>query len=426
MSYSKRPLEGRLGSLLDRSLDAVDGLLATEVRYIVVGWYLLTGALVRVYYGLQFDGVLTPEYDTFLYDNAYYNTIVGKGFFRRRPYHYDVARVHQYHDISQFASHNQPFDLLLVPLYWLVPSVYTLLFVQLFLIGVAAFPIKWVTHRLTDERTGTVVAIAYLFNPIVLFNVERFHPVTAAPLFVFLLLYCYQTDRFLAAVGALALLLSLKENTPLLVVPLLAVLLVDGYRFNYFASDPRRTLKYVLPGLVVAPLWLWASFQVVIPYFRRLEPGGASQYLHTNRYEAFGRSMSAVMRTIALHPTVVVPYLVSSKSYLYLLKLVAVTLGIPLHTPASTAVALGTTPLVLQNVLSNRPYQVLLEFQYQVPILALMLVGTCIAFRDMHDHHSPRTYRVVRGGYLLGSILATATLWHRPIYLTRLAVEHLL
>jgi len=140
---------------------------------------------------LQLNGKVTPEYDTFWFDNIFYNTIQGNGFFHISPNHYNISEMCQYPSFSHFHQHNQPILLLILPFYYLFPSVYTLLGIQSILIGAGAIPLYLIGKEILDETSGKIIAISYLLYPTIMWNTLCFHPITFAPFFIFLIVYSY-------------------------------------------------------------------------------------------------------------------------------------------------------------------------------------------------------------------------------------------
>lgn len=316
---------------------------------------------------LQLNGLRTPEYDTFWFDNVFYNTLHGNGFFYISPNHYNINQT--YPAFSHFHQHNQPILLLILPFYYFIPSVYTLLGLQSILIGAGAIPLYLIGKELLDEISAKIIAISYLLYPTIMWNTLCFHPITFAPFFIFLMIYAYMKENIRLFYLCLFLTLILKENVPLVLFPLGMYLLYDSYREKHFSQNIKY--KYILPLLVVTPLYFILSFKVVIPYFT----GG--EYAFTTRYSQLGGSLPEILNNLIENPNVFINELISRKTMLYMLQLLLPVSFVPVL--SITVFSIGI-PMLMQNLLSNSFAQICFISQYHFELISVIFLSVIVSF----------------------------------------------
>src|SRR5207249_2153906 len=118
---------------------------------------------------------------------------------------------------SNLAVHAAFLWALLIPFYWLMPGVPTLIFMQSLFLGVAAVPMYLIArHVLKDHRISLLLAAAFvLLPPIVSQNVNQVEEPSFMAVFLLFAFYFFQQEKFewfiaLAAVACLG-----RENVPL-------------------------------------------------------------------------------------------------------------------------------------------------------------------------------------------------------------------
>src|SRR5207247_1690090 len=139
--------------------------------------------------------------DTALLDWVYYSTLHGKFFWC-----FDL-------DNSYFESHQEPLLILYLPLYFIAPSVKTLLFLQTLSIAVASIPVYLLGRKvLESEQAAVLMAVAFLFFPtLVSQHVNQLHTSVFPLPFLMFAFYCFQEQRSLPFVALLTLACLGKE-----------------------------------------------------------------------------------------------------------------------------------------------------------------------------------------------------------------------
>jgi uncharacterized membrane protein len=307
-----RPIKVHCGGyFIQLSLGPVICLLG--VLLYTVTFFLLQ---VRLYEGFQMG------YSDLVYEaQALYNTLHGR-FFQIMP----IEKGD-----NLFASHFRPVMLLILPLYALLPDVYTLFFLQALAGGVGAFAVFLLAKDiLRSEFAATCFSLAYLFYPSLQwanlnmliwgFHVENLFP--PALLFAF---YFLKKSRYrLSAISFLLALMNMEYY---------AILLACLSLFIFFSD--RRNRKVAATAFCLSTLWFLVATWWIIPCFRS---GNSPWY-----FEATGGIGYLLQHLLPLLSQVVKPL----PAYLFVL--LAPVLFLPL---ASFPIFATVLPNLLVNLLA--------------------------------------------------------------------------
>lgn len=252
-----------------------------------------------------------------------------------------------------FGDHTSFILILLVPLYWIWPSVNVLLVVQCLVLGMAAIPAfllgRWM---LRNEWLALCVAIAYLLQPVVAYtNLEQFHPDAFEIPLVLFVFYFMVRGRWKMFLGCVITLLLVKEDVALFTLPL-------GV---YVAMRYNRWIGFLTAGISLAYFILVVL--VILPGFNHV--GNLDVYRIP-----FG-GLSGLIKTTFTHPWEVVSLAFGPDKPLYLLQLLLPLALLPL---GSMVVFTAVGPL-LSNLLSNFPYQHWIQYHYATLIVPTLIVS---------------------------------------------------
>jgi len=155
-----------------------------------------------------------------------------------------------------FLGHIQPIYLLVAIPHLIWPHVTTLQFVMSLAWAMAALPIYWLAQaRLAARRAGVLCAWVYLcYAPLNYVNLFEFRPVLLAPPILVFAVYFLERNRYWPFLTACFLALCCKENVAL------SVILIGLYGLYR-----RRRLRWAIPPVAVAGLWLVLSIACVVP-----------------------------------------------------------------------------------------------------------------------------------------------------------------
>jgi uncharacterized membrane protein len=174
------------------------------VVLVIWTWYF-TSRTLDVHHGMG-----TSSYDLGLYDQGVW--LLSRF---RAPFVTLMGR-------NLFGDHTSFVMVLLVPIYWVAPSVGSLLFVQSAVIAAGAVPVfLYARQRLASGFMALVLGAAYLATPAVGWaNLENFHPDSFLGLFVGMAIWAALSCRWRTYAVFVVLSLLVKEDVSLVIVPL--------------------------------------------------------------------------------------------------------------------------------------------------------------------------------------------------------------
>jgi len=287
--------------------------------------------------------------------------------------HQGMLLSNTYEGGSHFRIHNSPVFLLLVPAYWAVPTLASLLVAQTIAMAAGAWAVFLLARQAFSreaEPAAAMLAVAYLlYHPMHGVNYDQFNELafaTAPIIFAFYHLYGRRYGWFWVF-SLLA--LATKEDMSFLV----------GMLGLYAAAVSYPDRRGMLSGLGLAcfaGVWLWFSMQVVFPYFRGPQPWP----YFTLYYGHLGNSMGEAVRTILTRPDIVLPLLIRKKTVLLFLELVAPLAFFPLRAPGVLLVG-GPTWLVF--TLSSFQGTTNTGSRYMAPLVAVLFVALVLGMRGM-------------------------------------------
>ena len=289
--------------------------------------------------------------------------------------------------LDLFGDHTSYILLALVPLYRLVPHPETLLVVQTFALALGALPVFLLARLVVrDSWFALVPAVAYLLMPALgWLNLENFHPDSFEVPLVLFALYFVARARWRPYLVMVLLLLTVKEDFALVVVPL-------GI---YVAL--RRNWKVGALTVGVAAVWFPLAFLVLQPLLSGTTAGGLDMWRIP--FGGFG----GVLRTFVTAPWTVIAYMFTGAKLKYLLELFAPLLFLPLLTARTLMVA----PVLAFNLISTFYYQTNLHYHYTSLVIPVLTVAAILSL-DRFDLQKVRRWAVV---LVLLATCVSAYLW---------------
>jgi uncharacterized membrane protein len=213
---------------------------------ITVHFLIFAGLIILRHH--QFGGILGE--DTGYYNQIFWSTLHGdffKGSLTQQRYVDPPVS-------TEFALHNSPILLLLLPIYWIYPSFYTLLVLKSAALSLSGAPL----YLLAKERIGgvaaVVVLIVYLFSKnIVSQAINGFHSIEFIGVFLLFAFYFFWQRRLVLFLVCLLLALSVREEAALTTVV-----------FGIYALWLKRTWKWVVIPMLVSVAWWYCSTELVL------------------------------------------------------------------------------------------------------------------------------------------------------------------
>jgi uncharacterized membrane protein len=268
---------------------------------------------------------------------------------------------------NMFGDHTVFIMLFFVPLYWLWPTPETLLVVQALALAIGGVPVFLIGRKVLRSRwLALIPTLAYLLYPALgWLNLENFHPdAFYVPLALFALCFVAygRWRRYLVVV---ALLLLVKEDAWLFLVPL-------GV---FVALRHNRKIGLMTIGLAVG--WFVVVFWGIQP---RLS--GASAGAYDAWRIPFG-GVGGLVETMFTEPWKVIAYMLTADKLKYLFQLLTPLLFLPLLDWRSVI----AVPVLFFNLISTFWYQSNVQYHYTaliIPVLCVSAIFGLERFRKLN------------------------------------------
>ncbi|MBN1483421.1 MAG: DUF2079 domain-containing protein [Chloroflexia bacterium] len=245
----------------------------------------------------------------------------------------------------------------LAPFYALVPSVYTLLVLQMVIVALGAVPLYLLARERLGPALGLLTAGLYLaYLPVQYGSLYEIRFRMMAMTWLCFLLYFVEKRRYWAALPFLFLALSCRLDT------VVAVAMVGLY-----ALLRRRRWALGLTLILAAVGWYLAMNHWILPHYST-----RSGYMFADHYLPLGNSPAEILHTALRDPLLVLQVMFTPRKLGYLFQLGLPLLFLPLlHLPSLICLL----PLLLLNLLSNRTIQTDIYHHYQGLLVPFLLVG---------------------------------------------------
>ncbi len=285
--------------------------------------------------------------------------------------------------LHAFGDHFQPFQILLTPLYRLLPSPLTLFLVQVFAVTWSAF----VLHRIASKRLGRYgwvvlgITLGFLINPLV-HNPLLWHYhalVLAMPLFM-LWLESYLDGKETKFLLLLFLLLLVREDVSLTTLS-----------FGLVIICQRRWKLGITTVLLSLGWWLLVS-RVAMPLFN-----GEGYFRHE------GYTVGILLERLFDPKFYIQLFLESSEAWMYLAYTFLPLLLIPLRAPLWLFPAI---PSLLANILIGG-YNTQIAYHYSVYAVPFLYLATIQGAHKILNSR-PRLSPLMAAGILISSAWAAA------------------
>ena len=326
----------------------------------------------------MYRGLGTFAYDVGLYDQGIW--LLSRG---HAPFVTLMGR-------NLFGDHASLILLFFVPIYWVVPGVPTLLVAQCVAIACGAVPMYLIARRLLGHDMWAVaVGVMWLVNPAVNgTNMENFHPDAFLGLFLPVALFALLEKKWRLYAVAVLLILLVKEDVLLVVVPLGIYVAVK--------EDKRKGLLTILTSLTATLLGMFVLMR------------GLTGVPTRNGWRVPFGGVGGFIRESFTNPTSVAKYLWSDDRPLYLFQMAAPFAGVFLGAPAFTLIA---APVIASNVISTFWYQHSIQYHYSLIAIPILLVGSVMAIAKL----AARAQRIVLSVVLLCSLVTFVAWGQHPL-----------
>jgi len=281
---------------------------------------------------------------------------------------------------SHFQLHNSPIFYLILPLYCIHPSLYTLLFIMTCALGAGAYPAFLIVRERLGEKGAFLFALLYLlYHPLHGVNYDQFNELAFSVTPMLFSFYFLMEKRFTLFWLCAVLVLLVKEETAITIA-------VYGLYIIYYAfvqkkneldqGEKRRYGLHALALMAVSILYPHMSLSVIIPHFRQ----EAYSYV-ADRYGAYGNSLDKVVVNLLLHPWLILKALWDDVARVhYILELLAPLAFLSLW---EMPVLLVAAPTLLINILSGYSTTYLTGSRYPAMIIPFVFIAAIIGVQKL-------------------------------------------
>lgn len=331
-----------------------------QARRLLIGLILLSTLIGCGLAYLKFSSFEHVTGDTSYYGYAFHQTIKGRWF----PISVREGSV--------MGNHPNFLALLILPFFYLVPTIYTLFVAQSFALSLTAWPAYLLGRRVTGNRVTALIAAAavLLFPPIVAGHVAEIHEDQFGVALCVFAFYFFEAQDFKKFALCMAASLLAKETV-----------FLNTIFFGVYALVRHRSWKWVLFPLGWSTAYLLIVVKVLMPMWGTL---GSQIYSQAMYFTDFGQTPGQVLTTMLTKPGLVVSTLLQPDRLVYLLQL-------------------------LQPILLVLPFRSW-SFMVALPNLGVNLLSSNTALRVMGWH-----YGIVMGGLLWCSLICSLTAWNRTL-----------
>jgi uncharacterized membrane protein len=261
-----------------------------------------------------------------------------------------------------FLGHHAHFILLLIaPVYYFFQSPLTLVFLQIFSLGIAAYPIYLIAKKELDMPLAIGLVLAYFLYPAMVYTaLYEFHVTAFATAFLSFMFYFYIMKRFRMFVVFMVLSLLCQENLPLVIFP-----------FGIFAWFEKRSLKWFLTPLLSSAVWFLIVVGKIMPMLN------ADTVQFSSIYSHMGDSLPQVAFFMISHPIAVLKIILTPEKLEYLFKLFSPLCFFSLFDHRILIAGL----LFLQHLLSSRSPEYLIEYHYDAELLPFIFISAIYAIK---------------------------------------------
>lgn len=325
--------------------------------------------------------------DTAWFTNMLWNSIHGKLLFS------------PYNGMSFLGNHAALIFIFFIPVYWLVPSVPTMLFLQSVLIAASAIPFYLIAQRiLMESRAALLVTVAYLFYPTVVTNhVCQIHMEHLALPFLLGALYFLLERRvgwFFVCSGFA---LLVEEHISLTV-----------FFFGVYALVRRMGIKWAIIPMLLGLFYGVFAFKVLIPHFT-----GPMGYLPSHYFKSLADTPEGLIKILLTQPWRLLGQVLTFDRVLYLFQIVQPVFWI---TPLLAPELLLVIPSLGINLITDDSSFRVIGWHYGPTVGAMLCVAAVFGVKRLAAVLE-RRWRIVQAEFALALSICALCVASWPLWL---------
>ncbi len=296
--------------------------------------------------------------DLAIFNQTFFNTIHGRWFD-------ETLTLNNY-----LADHFSPIIFLLLPFYFLLPSPLTLLALQTIGLGLAAWPLFYLSREITkNDKIALLVAVIWLLNPMMqAANLDENHLLYLVPALVFGSAYFYLKNKFYYFLLFFILTLLVREDIALIML-----------MWSLLASLDKKDKKWIISPLVLGLSYFLFAIKIIKSF------ASTDSYKFFNYYNWLGGDdLFSIIATWLTHPLAVIQHLLSWNNISSILIILLPLLYLPLIKPKYLLLSLLT---FLQLAMTSKG---LSSVAYMTRFSLLLLPGIFLALIFSLEHIQAR------------------------------------
>jgi len=260
-------------------------------------------------------------------------------------------------------------ELLVVPLYALIPTVFTLFVLQSLVIAAGA-PAVWLIAR--DEGLPPVAGLAavllYFAHPTVQYtNLDAFRERSFGLCFFLWAMWAFRRNRWRVFLVFLVLLIICRLEAALF-----------ASCFGVYALLKGKPRRYVIVPLLLGLGYFFIGNFVFVPLVNAGQP---VSYVY-EYFAPLGTTMGEVIRTTITHPIYTIETTFRTAKIVYLVLLFLPTAGLALLAPKELVFMV---PLLGINFLATKPELTNIRYWYSMLLIGPLVVATIVGMRRVQD-----------------------------------------
>lgn len=318
--------------------------------------------------------------------NAFWNTIHGRLFYS------------PYVGMSLLGLHTCFAALIGLPLFWLFPSMYTLLFLQSFTLTVSGYVFYLIARKVhQDERTALLLMVGFLFYPTIVTNHTDTFPWEQWALpYLLAAFYFFISERFWPFLVFAFLGMTGQENLPLTIG-----------MFGVYALVKRRNWRWIIVPIVMALVYGLFAFKVVIPHF-----AGARGYIVSRYFGDLGNTPGELVKTAITQPWRIIAAMCQADRVMYLVMILQPFLFL---IPFCAWEVLFVLPSLGINLFVSESAFRVIAWHYNLIVGSFLYVAAVFGIKNLSGWLE-RRWHVVQPQFVLALAICTVSIASWPLW----------
>ncbi len=380
----------------------------TRVLYALTFTYIVS---TSIYTTLKHATFETKAWDLGIFVQALWTTLYDGKFF------YETPDLWISPSGSFFGVHFSPIMFLLLAIYGIVPSPYTLLVFQSILFGLATVPAYYLAREiLKNDAKALLFSILYLVYPATIgANLYDFHLEAFFPLIIFSALYYMEKKDWLKFYLTLIINLTILDFASLLLTASLlfyAIYIENRRRILRLEPMDRKTLKFLTLSTVVSATIIVSHYWIATTTINSF---GKKPMSENSNWQYLGNSLTEIIIGM-LHPNKIIASLSfdATTKAIWLITLLIPLGFLPLY---SKEKILLPAPIIWLFLLSTYPPYYQLGYQYGAIYEALVIYTAIHGYKNTQTENAWTPWRIPSQ---LGELIEKANMLYRKMNTVRL------